>query len=75
MFSAYNVFCFGLAFLPWVIQGQQQQQQQKVFDDLLPVGERLGGGLGLGAGVERDGCASAVGSDLFLLVENIEYSL
>jgi hypothetical protein len=54
MFSVYCVFSFGLAFLPWVIQGQQQ----KVLDDLFLFGD----GLDLGAGVERDGCKSAVGS-------------
>ena len=61
----FSVFLFGLAFLPWVIQGQQQ----KVFDDLLLFGERLAG-LDLGAGMESNGCESAVGSDLFLSGKN-----
>lgn len=55
MFSV-RIISFGLAFLPWVIQGQQQ----KVFDDLLPFGERLGK-LDLGLDVSRNGCESAVG--------------
>ena len=61
----FSVFLFGLAFLPWVIQGQQQ----KVFDDLLLFGERLAG-LDLGVGMESNGCESAVGSDLFLSGKN-----
>lgn len=59
MFSV-RLFLFGLvAFGPVV-----QCQQQKVFDDLLPFGERLDG-LDLKFDVARDGCKSAVGSDLF----------
>jgi hypothetical protein len=59
MFSV-PLFLIGLvAFGPVV-----QCQQQKVFDDLLPFGERLDG-LDLKFEVARNGCKSAVGSDLF----------
>jgi hypothetical protein len=55
MFSVCSTFLLGLAFGPWVIQGQQQ----RVLDEFVPFEERLAG-LDKEFGLKRYGCESAV---------------
>jgi len=55
MFSMCSTFLLGLAFGPWVIQGQQQ----RVLDEFAPFEERLAR-LDKEFGSKRHGCESAV---------------
>lgn len=72
MFSVCSTFLLGLAFGPWVIQGQQQ----RVLDEFAPFEERLLAGLDMEFGLRRHGCESAVSllSYLFLRISPFKVS-